>query len=116
MNTNRRNTPRFSIRIPIKVQRLDLLDPIEHTIVSSNVSAGGVYFSSEVPLTVGTPVRLFLDMPEHISGKPSAKRCYEGRVIHVQLNGESSNDCGVGISFYYVLATLRLEPIGRLSA
>jgi hypothetical protein len=120
MNTNRRNSPRFSLKIPVRLQRLDLLDAMERTVVSSNVSEGGIHFSSTLPLEVGTPLRLFLNMPIQISGKPFSRRCYEGRVIHVNQNGQLSNEHGnehgIGVAFHCdnVLPT-RFEPLGNLS-
>jgi hypothetical protein len=99
MNTNRRNTQRFNLQIPARFQRLDLLDPAEHTVVSSNISGSGVYFKSEVPLTLGTPMRIFLSMPEQISGEPSGRHCYEGKVVRIDQNSQSGKRRGVAVSF-----------------
>jgi len=117
MNTNCRNTRRFNLTIPVKLQRLDLLDPTEHTMVSSNVSEGGIFVRGEVPLEVGTPVRVFLNMPRQISGKPSAMRCYEGRVAHAHETGHRRNQCGIGVAFrfYEVLASPGAQPTRAVS-
>jgi hypothetical protein len=117
MNIKRRNTLRFNLRIPVRLQRLDLLDSMEHTIVSSNISEGGVYFETEVPLKVGTPVRIFLNMPMWVSGRTSARRCYEGIVMHTDRNREPGKVRGIGVAFHFysVMAVPRFDPIGRHS-
>jgi hypothetical protein len=115
MFANHRSTPRFNLKIPVRIRRLDEMGSTEYTVVSSNVSAGGVYFASELQLKVGTPVRVFFRIPEQLFGKPAARWCCEGRVIHTHSNGNPGNELGTGISFqmYTLLTPARLEATGE---
>jgi hypothetical protein len=115
MYATHRTTPRFNLNIPVKIRRFDQMDSIEHTVVSSNVSAGGVYFLSDIHLEIDTPVRVCFKMPEQIFGKPIARWCCEGRVIHIHPSARSGNELGVGLSFqmYALLTAARLEVSGE---
>jgi hypothetical protein len=111
MYTTDRTTPRFSLNIPVRVRRLDESGSIEYTVESSNLSEGGMYFSSDVPLELDTPVRAYLVMPEQIFGKPIVRWCCDGRVVHVDPSDPPRSKLGVGIAFhtYAVLTAGRLE-------
>jgi PilZ domain len=115
MFSSSRTTPRFNLKIPIRIRRLDEMGSPEHTVVSSNVSAGGVYFASDLQLKLGTPVRVYFRIPEQIAGKHVPRWCCEGRVIHVHSSGRSGKELGIGISFqvYSLLTDARLEATGE---
>jgi Tfp pilus assembly protein PilZ len=99
MYARHRATERFHINIPVRIRRLDELDSVEYTVASCNLSAGGMYFSSDIQLALHTPVRAYLIMPEQILGKPSVRCCCDGRVVHLNLTGPPGNRLGVGLSF-----------------
>jgi PilZ domain len=113
MYTSDRTTPRFNLNIPVRVRRLDESGSREYTVETSNLSEGGMYFSSEVQLELDTPVRAYLVMPEQIFGKPIVRWCCNGRVVHLDPSGAPGNKLGVGIAFhtYAELTAGRLESI-----
>jgi hypothetical protein len=115
MYSSSRTTPRFNLKIPIRIRRLDEMGSAEYTVVSSNVSAGGVYFASDLQLKLGTPVRVYFRIPEQIAGKPAPRWCCEGRVIHVHPSGRLGKELGIGICFrmYSLLTPSRLEATGE---
>jgi hypothetical protein len=43
-----RSTPRFNLNIPVRVRRLAESGSIEYTVETSNLSEGGMYFSSDI--------------------------------------------------------------------
>lgn len=110
-----RSMPRFNLKIPIRIRKLDEMGAAEYTVVSSNVSAGGVYFASELRFRLGALVRVYFRIPEQIVGKPVPRWCCEGRVIHVYSNGHKGNAVGAGIEFqlYNPLTSSRLEATGE---
>ncbi len=107
MYASHRATPRFNINIPVRIRRLDQFSSIEYCVESSNLSAGGMYFSSDIQLELDTPVRAYLIMPEEIFGMPTLRWCCDSRVVHVHPSGTPTNASGVGLSFctYAVLST-----------
>ena len=115
MFSSSRTTPRFNLEIPIRIRRLDEMGSAEHTVVSSNVSAGGIYFTGGLQIALGTPVRVYFRLPEQIVGKCVPRWCCEGRVIHIHPSGRSGKDLGIGISFqmYSLLTDARLEATGE---
>jgi PilZ domain len=109
----RRATPRFDLKVPVRIRSLDQLGTAEHAVTSSNLSMGGIYFPSAFQLKVGNSIRLYLIMPEQIFGKPIVRWCCEGRVIHVLPSGRLGSILGVGVSFqmYAVLRAGRLDAV-----
>jgi hypothetical protein len=115
MYENHRATTRFILNVAIRIRRLDQMGSIEHTVVCSNISAGGVYFSSDVQLNLDTPVRLYLMMPEQIFGRSTGRWRCEGRVIHIHPSTRLGSELGVGLSFqnYEMLAAQSPEATGE---
>jgi hypothetical protein len=113
MYANHRTTPRFNLKIPIRISRIDQSGSTEYTVLSSNVSAGGVYFARELRFESGMPVRMYFTVPEPIFGKPAARWCCEGRVIYTLLTDHHEYGLAGGISFqtHTLLTAARLESI-----
>jgi hypothetical protein len=113
MYTCQRTEPRFNLAVPVRLRRLDEIGSTEYGVASSNLSVGGMYFSSNVQLEVNAPVRAYLVLPEEIFGKPILRWRCEGRVVHVALSGPPGNRLGVGIWFhtYTMLSGGRLASI-----
>jgi len=111
MYTSDRTTPRFNLNVPVRLRRLDESGSIEYTVETSNLSEGGMYFSSDIQLEMDTPVRAYLEMPEQIFGKPIVRWCCDGRVVHLDPSGPPGSRLGVGIAFhtYAVLTAGRME-------
>jgi hypothetical protein len=110
-----RAMPRFSFNVPARVRRLDQIGSTEYCVITSNLSVGGMCFSSEVELPVHTPVRAFLMMPGQIFGEPLLRWRCDGRVVHVTLSGPPGNRLGIGVTFhtYSVLNGARPEPMDQ---
>ena len=113
MYPNHRTTLRFKLKIPVRIRRVDQSGSTEYTVLSSNVSAGGVYFASELQFEAGMPVRMYFTMPEPIFGSPAARWCCEGRVIYTLSTDHHGNGLAGGISFqtHTLLTAARLESI-----
>jgi PilZ domain len=111
MYASDRATPRFNLNVPVRLRRLDEVGSIEHTVETSNLSEGGMYFSSDIQLEMDTPVRAYLEMPEQIFGKPTVRWCCDGRVVHLDPSGPPGTKLGVGIAFhtYAVLTAGRVQ-------
>lgn len=101
----RRYTPRLKLRIPIRIRPLDSAESVPCTVESTDISARGFYFSTDLPLKVGTPVQVTLRMPEEIAGRVLPEwRCH-GRVVHVDPDAAApgTSHVGVEIQYYEVL-------------
>jgi hypothetical protein len=111
MFTHDRTTPRFDLSIPVRVRRLDESGSTEYTVETSNLSEGGMYFSSDIQLEMDTPVRAYLVMPEQIFGVPLVRWCCDGRVVRLDPSDPPGSRLGVGIAFhtYAVLTAGKLE-------
>jgi hypothetical protein len=111
MYTSDRSTPRFNFNVPVRLRRLDESGSIEYTVETSNLSEGGMYFSSDIQLELDTPVRAYLEMPEQVFGKPVVRWCCDGRVVHLDPSDPPGSSLGVGIAFhtYAVLTAGRLQ-------
>lgn len=48
------------MRVQVKIRNLDSPDLTEQQVESSNISARGVYFSTDLPLDIGARVEMFL--------------------------------------------------------
>jgi PilZ domain len=70
MHSCGRTTPRFNLNVSVRVRRLDESGSTEYTVETSNLSGGGIYFSSDVQVELDNSVRAYLLMPEQIFGKP----------------------------------------------
>jgi hypothetical protein len=102
--------PRFNLNIPVRIRRLDESGSVEYTVRTSNLSEGGMYFSSDIQLELDTPIRAYLVMPEQIFGKPVVRWCCDGRVVRLDPNGPTRSRLGVGISFHTYAALTAGRP------
>lgn len=65
-----------------------------------NISRRGVYFVTDLDVSIGLPVQVRLTMPEEVVGNQAGVWCYTGRVVHVERLG-SNGTSGVGVQFLY---------------
>jgi PilZ domain len=111
---DRRISPRHFLHIPLRVRLWKSPLP-EHQTISSNLSAGGAFFTTELPVQIGTVVEIRLPMPEEITGEPLAEWRCSGHVVRV--SGEDSHQRpGVAIQFdcYEIARALESEQIRTL--
>lgn len=101
---DRRREVRVSLRVPLKFRPVTDPPSGERNAETVNLSQRGLFFSTDVPLCVGSQVEVFMKMPTEISGKsPAEVRCV-GRVVHIRpgtLFGKSG--VGIRIERYEVL-------------
>jgi hypothetical protein len=109
---NERANPRLDLKIPIRVRNLDQEDSVEHALMASNVSAGGIFFRTAGHLKMGTLVRIFLIMPVEIFGKPVLRWGCSGRVVHTHQYDLSETNLGGGVSFLKCTALSDESPAG----
>jgi hypothetical protein len=86
----RRFTPRYNLKIPLKIQSLDASYALAQAAESANISARGVYFASDLPFKIGTPLQIALRMPEEVTGKASPEWNCRGRVVRVDVSRDST--------------------------
>ncbi len=97
MSNKERVGARFNLRIPLRFRPLaNSLAPMQKA-ESVNLSQHGVYFATDFPLNVGTPVELFLRMPRELTGLEETEVHCIARVIHVRPNAFLGNKSGVGL-------------------
>jgi hypothetical protein len=68
---------------------------------SLNLSARGVSFATRFPLSVGTPIQLYLKVPEEVTGKPSSEWRCRGQVIHTRPVESNPGTLLVGVMIVY---------------
>ena len=74
---------------------------IERSVESQNLSETGTFFSTDVPLAIGSAVEILLKMPREISGKPTAEWRCAGHVVRFQPSDTARGELGVGVEFDY---------------
>ena len=99
--SDRRFRQRFDFRVPIKIRKVDSPNTTEQLIESSDISARGLYFSTDSPFDIGTRVEMFLIMPMAISGRDARTWHCIGRVVRAQLAGAHETKPGNGIEILY---------------
>jgi hypothetical protein len=108
-SSERRLDTRVNIRVPLRFRVLNNPGATEQLAESENISQRGVYFSTEVPLKVGTPVEVSLRMPQELAGKVSSDVRCVARVVHVHPTSVAGGKLGIGLHIerYEAKATLR---------
>jgi hypothetical protein len=97
----RRYTPRFKMHIPLRIRPVAHSETPSQAVESSDISARGVYFSTDLPLLVGSPIQMFLQMPEEVTGKALINWCCTCRVVRVDSAAMPSGKAGVGVEIQY---------------
>jgi Tfp pilus assembly protein PilZ len=93
-----RRSPRYHARFSLRVQLVDSPEMPEQITESVDISTGGVFFASALPLKVGTPVEIFLEIPNEVGAESSEWR-FTGQVVHVRPYFLPFGKSGVGIQF-----------------
>jgi len=99
--TDRRRTERFTMEIPVSIRRVEMPEAHAHSGVSSNISASGLFLSTDLQLNVGAPVEIALKMPAQVTGKTSRNWRCMGRVVRVEANEVRNAKGRVGVQFHY---------------
>jgi Tfp pilus assembly protein PilZ len=94
----RRRSERHNLGIQLSVSVLNSAVPEQRT-ESLNLSAGGIYFATNLPLRRGTGVQLLFKMPAEITHMPASHWVCMGHVVHVRPVGAPNGWLGVGVQF-----------------
>ena len=104
----RRRTERLNLAIPLSVSVLNSTAP-GHGTESVNLSAGGMYFETNLPVSRGTGVQILFKMPEEITRTTASDWVCMGHVVHVRPISSPNGWLGVGVQFdcYEVVPTAK---------
>jgi hypothetical protein len=95
----RRIIPRRELRVPLRFRTLGSNSAQIGAGESLNFSERGLFFVTSQALEVGTPIEVFLTLPQE-AGRPAASevRC-TARVVHVRADAHRNGYSGVGAQF-----------------
>ncbi|MGA8145017.1 MAG: hypothetical protein WB987_14115 [Candidatus Acidiferrales bacterium] len=99
--SDRRFRQRLVLQVPLKIRNIDMPGTPEQLVESTDISARGLYFSTDAPLEVGAKVELFLTMPAAIVGADSRMWRCMGRVVRRHACGPVEGKSGNGIEILY---------------
>jgi hypothetical protein len=110
--TDRRVTPRFNLHTSLSLHRKASDSEDSHTVKAINVSCRGAYFSSGLGFCVGESLEVSVELPERVTGTKPTTRRFASRVAHVEPDGLSQGQSGIGVQFLYSETVLVL-PASR---
>jgi PilZ domain-containing protein len=93
----RRIDTRVNTRVPLRFRILNNPGSPEQTAESENISQRGIFFATNVPLNVGTPLEVSLKMPQELAGESTADVRCVARVVHVQPDSLLGGKAGIGL-------------------
>jgi Tfp pilus assembly protein PilZ len=96
-SSERRIDTRVNIRVPLRFRALNNPGSTEQAAESENISQRGLYFLSDVPLKIGTPVEVSLHMPQELAEKVASDVKCVARVVHVRPSSAVGGKSGIGL-------------------
>jgi Tfp pilus assembly protein PilZ len=96
-SSERRIDTRVNIRVPLRFRALNNPGSTEQTAESENISQRGIFFSTNVPLNIGTPVEVSLRLPQELAGKSTSDVKCVARVVHVRPSSAPGGLSGIGL-------------------
>ena len=96
-SSERRIDTRVNIRVPLRFRALNNPGSTEQTAETENLSQRGMYFMTNVPLKVGTPVEVSLRMPQELAVRSSSDVKCVARVVHVRQSSTPGGLSGIGL-------------------
>ena len=108
-SSERRIDTRVNICVPLRFRILNHSGATEQAAESENISQRGMYFLTNVPLKVGTPVEVSLRLPPELAGKASSDVKCVARVVHVHPSSAAGGKLGIGLHIerYEARASIR---------
>jgi hypothetical protein len=97
-NRDRRLSERHKYEVPIRL-RVRRRDSKECVARSTNLSRSGLFVETDLALSEGAALDLFFEMPEHVSGLPSAHWLCLGHVVRVESGNAANAKRGIGVQF-----------------
>ena len=96
-SSERRIDTRVNVRVPLRFRALNNPGSTEQTAQSENISQRGLYFMTNVPLKIGTPVEVSLRMPQEVAGRVANDVKCMARVVHVKQSYAPGGMSGIGL-------------------
>ena len=96
-SSERRIDTRVSVRVPLRFRALDNPGSTEQMAQSENISQRGLYFLTNVPLKIGTPVEVSLRMPQEVAGRLASDVKCMVHVVHVKQSSAPGGMSGIGL-------------------
>lgn len=100
-HAERRSAQRFAFQMPTAVHAVD--SNRRGTAFTQDLSARGVLFCTDVPMSPGERVELTLVMPSEITLAESMKVCCRGRVLRVSSARHAKMEVAVRLEGYEFL-------------
>jgi hypothetical protein len=95
---DRRASQRHDVKTPLRVRLWKSANP-EQLTESENISKDGMYFATDLAVSVGAVVEVLLKMPEEVTGEaPVEWRC-TGHVVRVEPGKLPSGEHLIGVQF-----------------
>ena len=98
--SDRRLAHRFRLNIPLYIRPWKSEGP-EQKVESVNVSERGVYFETATPPREGAMLRVRLEMPTEITGRPPDEWRCAGKVTRIHPPSSPGSLRGVSVRFDY---------------
>jgi hypothetical protein len=96
-SSERRIDTRVNVCVPLRFRVLNNPGSTEQTAHSENISQRGLYFLTNVPLKIGTPVEISLRMPQELAGRVASDVKCVARVVHVRESSAPGGLSGIGL-------------------
>jgi hypothetical protein len=96
-SSERRIDTRVNVCVPLRFRALNNPGATEQTAKSENISQRGMYFLTNIPLKIGTPVEVSLRMPQELGGEITSDVKCVARVVHVKQNSGPGGILGIGL-------------------
>jgi len=88
---------RVNVRVPLRFRALHNPGSTEQTAQSENRSQRGMYFLTNVPLKIGTPLEVSLRMPQEVAGRVASDVKCVARVVRVRQSSAPGEMSGIGL-------------------
>jgi Tfp pilus assembly protein PilZ len=95
---DRRLSQRHNFKTDLRI-RVRRSNATELKAESKNLSQRGVFFATDLELSNGTALDLMVEMPEQITGVPTAQWLCTGHVVRVVPEESKQGQRGVGVQF-----------------
>jgi hypothetical protein len=114
MEVERRSVPRYTVRMPMRFKALESANHTERITTSLNISRRGLFFLTDDQLERGTPLKIWVEMPEKVADPHASCRCCFGRIVHggSKKFTDGTRGLGVEIRFCEILPTAELTVSG----
>ncbi len=106
---DRRLTRRHNLKVPLRV-RARRADTSERRADSVNLSQRGVFFATDLSFSKGAAVDLLVEMPEEVTGAPTAQWLCTGHVVRVVPLDSPRGEHGVGVQFDFYEVSHSKQP------